>query len=261
MTLALWALVILAGAVGQFVDAAVGMGFGVLSSSFMIAGGVAPALVVTTVNVAKIGNGLMSAASHASVGNVRWRWVLPLALPGVVGAVGGALLLVRVLGGFARSAVPVLLLIMGLALLIRFWRMKSIRTDDQAQAEPEAEARWLPLAIIGFLGGGINAMTGGYGPFTTSSLLLLRGGHPRFAVGTVNAVEVIVASAAAVTLLLQLDLATFTWQLPVALMVGGLFTSLPAAYVSKRLSARTLGVTVGLTLVLINVWAISKTLA
>jgi uncharacterized membrane protein YfcA len=207
----------------------------------------------------------MSAASHASVGNIRWRWVLPLALPGVVGAVGGALLLVRVLGGFAKSAVPVLLLIMGMALLIRFWRMRSAQPDDRAQAEPEAEpeaeARWLPLAIIGFLGGGINAMTGGYGPFTTSSLLLLRGGHPRFAVGTVNAVEVIVAGAAAVTLLLQLDLATFTWQLPVALMVGGLFTSLPAAYVSKRLSARTLGVTVGLTLVLINVWAISKTLA
>src|SRR5687767_15291488 len=97
MTLGVWLLVILAGAVGQFVDAAVGMGFGVLASSFMIAAGVSPAIVVATVNLAKVGNGLFSAVSHASMGNVRWRWVLPLALPGVVGAVLGALLLVRLL--------------------------------------------------------------------------------------------------------------------------------------------------------------------
>lgn len=258
MSLGIWLLVICAGAVGQFVDSAVGMGFGVLASSSMIAAGVAPAVVVATVNVAKVGNGLFSAVSHASLGNVRWRWVLPLALPGIVGAVLGALLLVRLLSDTAKIAVPVLLLGMGIALLIRFGRKV-----DPADAEPEATdddrpTSVLPIAIIGFLGGAINAMTGGYGPFTTSSLLLVRGGHPRHAIGTTNMVEFLVAGSAAVTLLMHLDASVFAWQLPVALLIGGLLTSLPGAYVSKKLSARVLGVGVGCSLLLLNIWAISR---
>ncbi|MEK7682047.1 MAG: hypothetical protein AAB369_04385, partial [Chloroflexota bacterium] len=53
MGLGIWFIVILAGAMGQFVDTLAGMGFGAFSSSFMIAGGVAPALIVATVNLAK----------------------------------------------------------------------------------------------------------------------------------------------------------------------------------------------------------------
>ncbi|HEY8144655.1 MAG TPA: TSUP family transporter, partial [Kofleriaceae bacterium] len=104
MSAGVFLLVVIAGAIGQFVDAAVGMGFGVLASSFMIAAGVAPAVVVATVNIAKVGNGLFSAISHASLGNVRWRWVLPLALPGIVGAVIGAIVLVKVFNDTAKVA-------------------------------------------------------------------------------------------------------------------------------------------------------------
>ena len=260
MTLGVWLLVILAGAIGQFVDAAVGMGFGVLASSFMIAAGVTPAVVVATVNLAKVGNGLFSAASHVGMGNVRWRWVLPLALPGIVGAVLGALLLVRLLSDTAKIAVPVLLLGMGLALLVRFGRKSQADAEAPVEADESAPKSWLPIAVIGFFGGAINAMTGGYGPFTTSSLLLLRGGHPRHAIGTVNMVEFMVAGAAAVTLLAHLDAKIFAWQLPVALLIGGMLTSLPGAYVSKKLSARVLGIGVGCSLLILNVWAISRQL-
>ena len=260
MSLGIWLLVILAGAIGQFVDTAVGMGFGVLASSFMIAAGVSPAVVVATVNLAKVGNGLMGAASHAKMGNVRWRWVLPLALPGVIGAVLGAILLVRIFDDVAKLAVPIMLLGMGLALLIRFGR-KTEAAEEEAEVEEDPDARapsWFPIALIGFAGGAINAMTGGYGPFTTSSLLLLRGGHPRHAIGTVNMVEFLVAGTAAVTLLMHLDQSVFAWQLPVALLIGGLLTSLPGAYVSTKLSARVLGVGVGCSLLLLNAWAIGR---
>lgn len=264
MSAGVFLLVVIAGAVGQFVDAAVGMGFGVLASSFMIAAGVAPALVVATVNIAKVGNGLFSAISHASLGNVRWRWVLPLALPGIVGAIIGAIALVKLFNDTAKVAVPFLLLGMGIALLIRFGRKTAPAAEEPPAAEPEADdskpERWLPVAVIGFFGGAINAMTGGYGPFTTSSLLLLKGGHPRHAIGTVNMVEFLVAGAAAVTLLLNLDASLFVWQLPVALLVGGLLTSLPGAYLSKKLSARVLGVGVGASLLILNTWAISRIL-
>ena len=260
MTLGVWLLVILAGAIGQFVDSAVGMGFGVLASSFMIAAGVSPAVVVATVNLAKVGNGLFSAVSHASLGNVRWRWVLPLAVPGIVGAVIGALVLVRLLSDMAKLAVPVLLLGMGLALLVRFGRKVETAEEEPAVEDDAGPRNVLPIAIIGFFGGAINAMTGGYGPFTTSSLLLLRGGHPRHAIGTVNMVEFLVAGAAAVTLLAHLDAKVFAWQLPVALLIGGMLTALPGAYLSKKLSARVLGVGVGCSLLILNVWAISRQL-
>jgi uncharacterized membrane protein YfcA len=73
-------------------------------------------------------------------------------------------------------------------------------------------------------------------------------------------VEFLVAGAAAVTLLLNLDASLFVWQLPVALLIGGMLTSLPGAYLSKKLSARVLGVGVGASLLILNTWAISRIL-
>src|SRR3990172_2285264 len=108
MTVLILMTVVFAGAAGQLIDAMAGMGFGVLSSSIMVAGGVSPVLVVSVVNTAKVGSGLASGLSHWRFGNVQGSWVAPLAIAGVVGGVAAALMLTRLPAGATRLGVPII---------------------------------------------------------------------------------------------------------------------------------------------------------
>ncbi len=278
MGLGLWFIVILAGAMGQFVDTLAGMGFGAFSSSFMIAGGVAPALVVATVNVAKVGSGLFSGLAHWRFGNVRWKWAGPLALSGVAGGVLGGSLLVHIPQGLTRFWLPVLLLLMGLLLLRRFlFEATAVPSVVGASTEWDPPARaglwwnavrkWkaastgVQLAVIGLFGGVINGLSGAYGPFTTTSVLLTKGGHPRYSVGSVNLAEFFVAGAVSVAILSQINWAEFGWQLPVGLIAGSILTAPLGAYLSRRLPLRSIGVLMGIAMVGLNVFSLLRSLA
>ncbi|MSQ22841.1 MAG: sulfite exporter TauE/SafE family protein [Dehalococcoidia bacterium] len=269
--------VVAAGAAGQLVDAIAGMGFGVLASSIMLAGGVSPVLAVSIVNAAKVGSGLASGLSHWRFGNINWSWVAPLAIAGVVGGIAAALMLTRLPLGATRLGVPVVLLAMGLLLLRRyvlavrllprvaggsidevavaprgFWPM---RVGAAVLARPSVR-----LAGIGVVAGALNGVSGAFGPFATTAVMLTSSQHPRFAIGTVNFVEFFVAAAISATLFLQLGLSGFPWQLTLALVAGSLVTAPLGAFVSRHIPARHLGLIVGITLIVINVWSIGRAL-
>ncbi len=275
MGVGIWVLVALAGSIGQLIDSGAGMGFGAFSSTIMIAGGVTPSIVVATVNLAKIGSGFSSGLAHWRLGNIRWAWVMPLLLSGIVGGVLGAMLITHIPKEVTRFFVPFVLLVMGLLLLRRFLSasldVPRMAGASQEWAPPAPTSPWQQLAyawantssgmqlgVIGFFGGIFNGISGAYGPFTTSSILLAKGGHPRFAVGTVNFVEFFVASAIVGTILFQINWAEFQWQLPVALIIGSFLTAPLGAYLSRRLPARIVGIVIGLTLVGLNIWSILR---
>ena len=89
-------LVALAGFAASFVDGALGMGFGPTSSSILLNQGYSPAVVSTTVNLAKVTTGLAAAISHWRFDNIDHRLVLRLAVPGCVGALIGVTVLASV---------------------------------------------------------------------------------------------------------------------------------------------------------------------
>lgn len=278
MGLGIWFIVILAGAMGQFVDTLAGMGFGAFSSSFMIAGGVAPALIVATVNIAKVGSGFFSGLAHWRFGNIRWTWAVPLAISGIAGGVLGGSLLVHLPREVARFLTPALLFIMGLLLLRRFLFEATILpgvAGASAAWNPPARAslwqiaarKWkeassgFQLAVIGLFGGVINGVSGAYGPFTTTTLLLTKGGHPRYSVGSVNLAEFFAAGAVSITILSQINWSEFQWQLPVGLIVGSILTAPLGAYLSRHLPVRIMGVSIGLAMVGINVFSVLRSLS
>ena len=234
-----------------------------------------PAVAVGTVNLAKVGSGLVSGLSHWRMGNVRWAWVLPLAIPGVVGGIMAALLLSRLSDGASRVLVPVLLLLMGLLLLRRFIfgneTFLRIAGGSQELALPRGAwygiRKWVALspgtvwlAGIGLLAGLLNGMSGAFGPVATSAVVLRKGGHPRYAIGTVNFVEFFVAAATATTLLTQLDLSLLQWQLPLALVLGGVLTAPLGAYLSRHLPAKAVGVMIAGLLISLNLFSLGKAL-
>src|SRR6476620_11799055 len=84
------------GFAAQIVDGTLGMAFGVISNTALLAIGLPPAHASALVHTAEIFTTGASAASHLYHRNVDWRLVLRLGITGVCGAVLGAWLLSNV---------------------------------------------------------------------------------------------------------------------------------------------------------------------
>lgn len=106
-------LVALVGIAAQLVDGSLGMGYGVTSATLLAGLGYSPAAASATIHLAKIGTGLASGLSHWRSGNVHWRAVLLLAVPGAIGAFAGAFAISHVAAEVARPWVSVVLAIIG----------------------------------------------------------------------------------------------------------------------------------------------------
>ena len=81
-------LFVAVGFAAQMVDGAIGMAYGVISSSVMLSLGVPPATTSACVHAAETFTTAVSGASHWKLGNVDRKLLLRLALPG---AIGGAI--------------------------------------------------------------------------------------------------------------------------------------------------------------------------
>jgi len=76
---------VLVGLAAQLVDGALGMAFGLMSSSVLLSMGLPPAAVSASVHSAEVFTTGASGLSHLALGNVDKRLFLRLALPGMAG--------------------------------------------------------------------------------------------------------------------------------------------------------------------------------
>jgi len=108
---------LLLGAIGflaQLVDGALGMAFGVISTTAMLSMGLPPAQASAIVHTAEIFTTGASAGSHLWHRNVDWRLVTRLGIAGVAGAVLGAWVLSNLDAGFVRPYIAGYLLLVGI---------------------------------------------------------------------------------------------------------------------------------------------------
>ena len=83
----------LVGLAAQLVDGALGMGYGVTSTSLLLLAGLTPAAASASVHFSELGTNIASGLSHWRLRNVDWRVVARIAGPGAVGAFLGATVL------------------------------------------------------------------------------------------------------------------------------------------------------------------------
>ncbi|CAA9292042.1 MAG: Sulfate transporter, CysZ-type [uncultured Actinomycetospora sp.] len=237
----------LAGLIAQLVDGSLGMAYGVTSTSVLLAVGTAPAIASASVHLAEVGTTLASGAAHWRFGNVDWRVVGILAVPGAVGAVLGAYVLVN-LTESAEPYMALVLLLLGVYVLLRF---SSRAIAKRVVSGPRPGGRFLgPLGLVaGFLDA---AGGGGWGPVATSSLLASGRLEPRKVIGSVDTSEFVVALAASIGFLLTLSQEGLDWTIVLALMVGGVIAAPFAAYIVRLLPARVLGTAAGGLIILTN---------
>lgn len=242
-------LVGLAGFLASIVDGALGMGFGPTSSSILLATGISPAAASTTVNLAKVATGVVAGASHWHFGNIDRPLVLRLAVPGAVGALAGATVLVNVDGDDLRPVLAVLLLLVGLRILVRFSRALPTSPDKPPAGDSPAAFDLRGVPAVAMAGGVTNGLVGAWGPVVTP-FLLHRGLPPRYAVGSVNTAEVAVAVVAAGSLVTALGGEGLEVGVVLAMLCGGMIAAPLAAYVVRYLPPRLLGLAVaGLLLI------------
>jgi uncharacterized membrane protein YfcA len=237
----------LVGLFAQLVDGTLGMGYGMTSTTLLVVTGMAPALASATVHFAEVGTTLASGTAHWRFGNVDWRTVGLLALPGALGAFAGAVLLSSVPVAAAAPWTAAILLGLGLFLLRRFARgmPPAPRTDRRL-----SRRTLVPLGLVaGFLdaSGG-----GGWGPVGTSTLLATGRLEPRKVVGSVNAAEFLVALAASVGFVLGLGWHVVATPAALMLLAGGAVAAPVAAWLVRHVSAHRLGLVAGGMAVLTN---------
>lgn len=228
------------GLVAQLVDGSLGMGFGVTSSTLLIAAGIAPALASASIHFAEVGTTLISGFCHHKMGNVDWRTVGILAVPGGVGAFLGAHFLVSLSAEVAKPWVGGLLFCLGVYVILRFLVLGGRRPEFKGKLSTAF------LVPVGLVGGTLDAIGGGgWGPVGTTSLLSSGRLSPRKVVGSVSASEFVVAVGGSLGFLMALGSAGINVGFVVALLAGGVVAAPLAAWLVKHLPARVLGVAAG----------------
>lgn len=239
-------LLALIGLAAQLVDGGLGMGYGVFSSTLLVIAGLSPAAASASVHLAEIGTTLVSGLSHWRFRNVDWRVAVRIGLPGAVGSFLGATLLSNLPGDVAKPWMSAILLVLGVAILIRF---AGRRRREPAEHRP---LRTRFLAPLGLFAGAVDATGGGgWGPVATPALIATDRLEPAKAVGTVNTAEFVVAVAAGLGFLLNLD-GGVDWRIVGALLVGGAVAAPLAAWLVRVLPSHYLGLAVGGLIVATN---------
>ncbi|MDP8951210.1 MAG: sulfite exporter TauE/SafE family protein [Actinomycetota bacterium] len=243
-------LVILAfvGLIAQLVDGSLGMAYGVTSTTLLLTVGIAPAAASASVHLSEVGTTLVSGASHWKLGNVDWRSVRWMAVPGGIGAFLGAVVLSSISAEAAKPVIAVFLFGLGVYILLRF---SSKRIGRRITDRTPLSSKFLaPLGLgAGFLDA---AGGGGWGPISTPTLLSSGRMEPRKVVGTVDTSEFLVALCASIGFLVSLSFAEVPLGVTAALLAGGVIAAPIAAWLVKRLHPRVLGTTVAGVILITN---------
>jgi len=246
-------LALLVGFVAESIDGALGMAYGLISSTVMLAFGYPPAVSSASVHMAEIVTSAASGISHWKFGNVKGAIVRGLLLPGVAGGVVGAYILVSVPTAYLRPVVAVYILAMGLVVVVR-----ALRRTPSREARAEAQASLSALPVLGLAGGFCDALGGGGWGQVVTSTLMARGNPPRYTVGSVTFTEFFVALAESV--LFVLTIGVQNWTIIAGLMVGGAVAAPLAAWTTSRLPHRPFAVAIGLLVVVTSVRILAASL-
>lgn len=235
-------LFMLAGFLAQMVDGAVGMGYGVTSTSMLMSMGVPPAAISGSVHTAEIFSSAASGYSHYKFGNVNKKLFKVLVIPGVLGAVAGAGMLVWMgdkYGNLIKPFLAAYCMVLGFRILYQAYK----RNKKNKKVK---RAGWLAGA-----GGFLDSFGGGgWGPLVTSTLIS-KGRSPQYVIGSVSLSEFFVTLSSAMSFFVFIGITH--WQVIMGLMIGGAVAAPLAAKLAGKLPVRTMLICVGLMVI---IWSI-----
>lgn len=226
------------GFFAQMVDGALGMGYGVISSTMLLSEGLNPAVISGSIHTAEMFASGASGFSHYRFGNVNKKLFKTLLIPGVIGSIGGALILGFYGDDYASYIKPIIsayTFILGIKILLNAFKKES-------KPKKIKRAGWL----AGF-GGFLDSFGGGgWGPIVTSSLIS-KGKTPRYVIGSVSLTEFFVTMASALTFFVVLGISHL--GAIIGLILGGIAAAPLAAKMAGKLPVKKMFIAVGILVI------------
>lgn len=215
---------LLVGFFAQLIDGALGMGYGIMCATTMMLLGVKLPAISGSIHTAEVFSSAISGYTHYKFGNVNKKLLFWLAIPGVAGAIAGAVALIYLGNKYESIAYGILsvyTMFIGLRLIVLAFSKSRKKTPVKR------------VGLLGLFGGFMDSFGGGgWGPIVTSTLLA-KGRKINFIVGTVSLAEFFVTLAAALAFFASLGL--MHWHVIVGLIVGGTCAAPLAARLAGKL--------------------------
>ena len=234
---------ILVGFIAQLIDGLLGMGYGLSSTAALLSIGIPLPAISGSIHTAEVFSSGASGLSHYKFGNINKKLLKFLIIPGVVGAILGAVLLSKFSLEYSNIIKPILAfytLLLGVRILFRVFAKKK---------EPKKVKN---VGWLAFCGGVLDSFGGGgWGPLVTTTLIS-KGKTPRFVIGTVSLSEFFITLASALTFFAFLGLSH--WQVILGLVLGGVMAAPLAARLAGKLPMKVMFIGVG---VLVILWSLN----
>lgn len=239
-------MMLLCGFLAQMADGSLGMGYGTISTTFLLANGVSPAIVSSRVHSARVFSSGVSGYSHHRFGNINKKLFKALVIPGVIGAILGAMLAfyAQKYATYVRIPVSFYTVYLGFFIIRKAFRKHNANSKVK-------KAGWLAS-----VGGFTDAFAGGgWGSLVTSTLISKRK-SPRYVVGSVCLAEFFVVLASSITFFIFLKSIPF---LDIAgLILGGLIAAPIAARLVGKLPLKTMFILIGSLVILTSFFTLWK---
>lgn len=233
---------VLAGFLAQLVDGALGMGYGVTSATILLSAGVNLASISSSIHTAEMFASGASGYSHYKFGNVNKKLFKILVIPGVIGAILGAILLTKfgdTHAAYLKPIMAVYTMFLGVRILLNAFR------------EQKITRKFKNYRLLAGVGGFLDSFGGGgWGPIVTTTLIT-KGRSPRYVIGSVSITEFFVTLASAFTFFTMIGVSH--WQVIVALIIGGLIGAPIAAKLAGRLPKKASFILLG---ILVIIWSL-----
>jgi len=231
-------LMLLTGFIAQMVDGSMGLGYGTISTTFLLAMGVSPAIVSSRVHSARVFSSGVSGYSHHRFGNINKKLFQALVIPGCIGAIIGATLAYfgQKYATYVRIPLSIYTVYLGYYILQKAFKKKNPK--DKVR-----RAGWLASA-----GGFMDAFAGGgWGTLVTSTLISKRK-NPRYVIGSVCLAEFFVVLASSITFFILLR------HIPLrdvaGLILGGIIAAPIAARLVGKVPIKAMFIAVGSLVIL-----------
>ncbi len=230
------------GFVGQYVNSAVGMGYGTITAPLLLLLGIRPDYAVPAILLSETILGILSGGAHQVVGNVQRKVALPLVITGILGTVLGVPLAFFLPDKETTALIGIVLITVGFLSLL-----------NVARGVKVGEYSLRKIRVSGFFAGLTNGISGGgYGAITTTGLTSA-GVDPHVAVGSTVLSEAAVALSG--VLLYSYLLREINWGVIVALLIGGAFAAPIGALTTKSAPSRKLGVFIAVVVISLGVFS------
>ena len=244
---------LLVGFLAEIVAGSMGMGYGVICTTILLILNISPPIISASIHSAESFTSAAGAISHYKLGNVNKKLTKLLAIPAIIGAVIGALLLTYVGEKYAKMTKPFIAaysMYLGIKILSNAFNKKA--------GEKNGVKKKTNIPLLGLVGGFIDSFGGGgWGPLVTGTFIK-NGRTPRYVIGSSTVAKFILTFASALTFIFTVGIQH--WNIVVGLLVGGIITAPFSAMLSARLPVRKMFVAVGIVVIAMSLITIYRSL-